>query len=56
MPERERDREIARDTEKDIEIITRVCFGYRQYHVLGIKSVLCEPLASIIHYFFIPNT
>ena len=31
-------------------------FGYRQYHVLGIKIVLCEPLASIIHYFFIPNT
>ena len=31
-------------------------FGYRQYHVLGIQIVLCEPLACIIHYFFIPNT
>ena len=29
-------------------------FGYRQYHVLGIKIVLCEPLASIIHYFLFP--
>ena len=36
-----------------IEIITSV-FGYRQYHVLGIKIVLCEPLASIIHYFLFP--
>ena len=29
-------------------------FGYRQYHVLGIKIVLCEPLATIIHYFLFP--
>ena len=29
-------------------------FGYRQYHVLGIEIVLCEPLASIIHYFLFP--
>ena len=29
-------------------------FGYRQYHVLGIQIVLCEPLASIIHYFLFP--
>ena len=29
-------------------------FGYRQYHVLGKKIVLCEPLASIIHYFLFP--
>ena len=29
-------------------------FGYRQYHVLGIKIVLCEPLARIIHYFLFP--
>ena len=29
-------------------------FGYRQYHVLGIKIVLCEPLVSIIHYFLFP--
>ena len=29
-------------------------FGYRQYHVLGINIVLCEPLASIIHYFLFP--
>ena len=29
-------------------------FGYWQYHVLGIKIVLCEPLASIIHYFLFP--
>ena len=29
-------------------------FGYRQYHVLGIKIVLCEPVASIIHYFLFP--
>ena len=29
-------------------------FGYRQYHVLGIKIVLCKPLASIIHYFLFP--
>ena len=27
---------------------------YRQYHVLGIQIVLCEPLASIIHYFLFP--
>ena len=29
-------------------------FVYRQYHVLGIKIVLCEPLGSIIHYFLFP--
>ena len=29
-------------------------FGYRQYHVLGIKIVLCEPLATKIHYFLFP--
>ena len=29
-------------------------FGYRQYHVLGVQIVLCEPLASIIHYYLFP--
>ena len=37
----------------DKEIITLVSFGYRQYHVLGIKnSVLCSPEARIIQFVF----
>ena len=48
----------SRDISWIIEKINRdyyqSVFGYRQDHVLGIKIVLCEPLASIIHYFIFP--
>ena len=42
------------DALSSIEIITRVSLGIGSIMYWELKIVLCEPLASIIHYFLFP--